>query len=90
MTPLSLALAALIPEHGVARALARFARDALRAAGIGALAFLAFAALAPGREPVPATNGLYIALWWGVCFVAFRRLHDAGVRWLAQRSAGAA
>jgi hypothetical protein len=90
MTPFSPALLALIPEHSPARAFGRFVRDAFGHAGIGALGLLAMAALDPGRVTVPATITLGIALWWGVCYVACRRAYDAGVRWLAQRSAGAA
>jgi hypothetical protein len=90
MTPFSSALTALFPAGSAARALGRFARDAVRLAGFGALGLLAMAALDPTREAVPATITLAVALWWGVCFVAFRRAYDAGVRRLARRSVGAA
>lgn len=90
MTPFSTALVALLPEGGAARALGRFARDAARLAGFAALGLLAVAALDPARQAVPALTTLGIALWWGVCFVAFRRAYEAGVRRLARRGAGAA
>ena len=90
MTPFSTALVAILPEGGAARALGRFARDAARLAGFAGLGFLAVAALDSARRSVPALSTLGLALWWGVCLVAFRRAYEAGVRRLARRSAGAA
>jgi hypothetical protein len=90
MTPFSSALAAVFPQGSAARTIARFARDAARHGGYAALGLLAFAALDPRRGTVPATSTFGLAIWWGICYVAFRRAYAAGVRRLATRSADAA